>query len=57
MDGVRGMVVGGQKAGLSSLPLLPSLSISVNLLALMPSSSYGEMKVQVGMRCRNDYSW
>lgn len=47
---------GGQKAGLSSPPLLPSLSISVDLLALMPSSSSSDMKVQVGMRCRNDYS-
>lgn len=31
------------------LQLLLSQSISVNLLALMPSGSYSEMKVQVGM--------
>lgn len=38
------MVV-GRRLGFLLFCLLPSLSISVNLLALMPSSSYSEMKV------------
>lgn len=42
------MVV-GRRLGFLLFPLLSSPSISANLLALMPSSSYSEMKVQVGM--------
>lgn len=47
MDGMSSGVVGRWPGFL--LIFLLSLSISVSLLALMPSISYREMKVQVGM--------